>query len=55
MNPYSLYGNSRDLGIGKAAMSADQSPLAMSSEVCSSGWTVCYSSDKSDNSAIAIS
>ena len=31
------------------------SPLATSSGVCSSGWTVCYSGDKSRDSGMAIS
>ena len=37
------------------AMSLDLSPLAMSSGVSSSGWTVCYSGDKSRDSGMAIS
>ena len=36
--------------VSRAAMSLGQSPLATSSGVCSSGWTVCYSGDKSRNS-----
>ena len=43
------------LEIGRAAMSLDQSPLATSSGVDSSGWTVCYSGDKSRHSGMAIS
>ena len=53
--PVSLSGNSCDLGVGRAAMSLDQSPLATSSGVCSSGWTVCYSGGKSRDSGMAIS
>ena len=41
--------------IGRAAMSLDQSPLAMSCGVSMSGWTVCYSSDQSHDSGMAIS
>ena len=54
-DPFSLRGNSSDLVVGKAAMSLDQSPLATSSGVCSSGWTVCYSGDKSHDGGMAIS
>ena len=42
-------------GVGRAAMSSGQSPLATSSGVCSGGWTVCYSGDKSRDSGMAIS
>ena len=42
-------------GDGRAAMSLDQSPLATSCEVSISGWTVCYSDDKSRDSGMAIS
>ena len=42
-------------GVGRTAMSSGQSPLATSSGVCSSGWTVCYSGNKSRNSGMAIS
>ena len=42
-------------GVGRAAMSSDQSPLATSSEVCSGGWIVCYSGNKSRDSGMAIS
>ena len=42
-------------GVGRVAMSSDQSLLATSSGVCSGGWTVCYSSNKSRDSGIAIS
>ena len=55
VNPFSLCGNLWDLGIGKAAMSLEQSPLAMSCRIRMSGWTVCYSGDKSRDSGMAIS
>ena len=42
-------------GDGRAAISSDQSPLAKSSGVCSSGWTVRYSGGKSRDSGMAIS
>ena len=42
-------------GVDRAAMSSDQSPLATLCGVCSSGWTVCYSGDKSRDSAMDIS
>ena len=42
-------------GVGRAAMSSDHTPLAMSSGVCSSGWTVCYSGNESRDSGMAIS
>ena len=54
-DPFSLRGNSWDLEVDRAAMSFDQSPLATSSGVCSSGWTVCYSGDRSRDSGMAIS
>ena len=54
-DPFSLRGNLCDLEVGRAAMSLDQSPLATSSGVGSSGWTVCYSGDDSRDSGMAIS
>ena len=42
-------------GVGRAAMSSDQSLLATSSEVGLSGWTLCYSGNKSRDSGMAIS
>ena len=42
-------------GVGRAAMSLDQSQLATSCEVSTSGWTVCYGGDKSRDSGMAIS
>ena len=42
-------------GVDRAAMSLDLSPLATSCGVNTSGWTVCYSGDKSRNSGMAIS
>ena len=47
--------SSWDLEVNRAAMSLDQSQLATSSGVGSSGWTVCYSGDKSRDSGMAIS
>ena len=52
---FSPRGISWDLEVGRAAVSMDQSPLATSSGVSSSGWTVCYSGDKSRDSGMAIS
>ena len=50
--------SSRDFvgfAVGRATMSLDQSPLARSCRVSTSGWTVCYSGDKSRDSGMAIS
>ena len=41
-------------GVGRAAMSLDQSPLAMSCGVSTSMWIVCYSGDNSRDSGMAI-
>ena len=41
--------------VSRAAMSSDQSPLATSSGVCSSGCTIYYSGNKSRDSGMAIS
>ena len=42
-------------GVGRAAMSSNQSPLATSSGLCSGGLIVCYSGNKSRDSGMAIS
>ena len=41
--------------IGRAAISLNQSPLATSCGVSTSGWPVCYSADISPDSGMAIS
>ena len=41
--------------VSREAMSLDKSPLSTSREVIASGWTVCYTCDKSRNSGMAIS
>ena len=55
VNPFSLLGNSLDLGVSRAAMSLDHSPLATSCGVSMCRWTVCYSGDKSCDSGMVIS
>ena len=42
-------------GVGRVAMSSDQSSLAKSSGICSGGWTACYSGNKSRDSGMVIS
>ena len=55
VTPFSPHWNSWDWGVGKAAISMNQSMLATLCEVSTSRWTVCYSSDTSRDSGMAIS